>query len=162
MLEPIHELLAEAVAASAATHAGAGSALRPVALGPLLRRLAVEYREIAVQVERELRYIPCRAVVATNPLLLEYVLRQMLQHALARAPGGRIVLGVRHRERGELEIQVIDTAPMRLSASHALVGSADLDLAVAMYCLRTPDLRMRFDLRHDGASCRAVFLRRSV
>ena len=84
--------------------------------GELMRRLAAEFRGVAEVAGIDLRCLPSRAPVATDPHLLERILRNLLSNAIAHGasddPGqrGRILFGCRRRANG-VEFQVWDNGP---------------------------------------------------
>lgn len=74
----------------------------------LFERLAVEYGSIAETRGLVLRVLPSRAVVHSDILLLENVLRNLLSNAIKYTDRGRILMGA--RRRGDLvSIEVRDT-----------------------------------------------------
>ena len=56
------------------------------------------------------RYVPCRAAIETDPVLLQRILRQLLANALrfGAPPAGKVLLGAR-RKGGSLRLVVADT-----------------------------------------------------
>ena len=56
------------------------------------------------------RYVPCRAAIETDPILLQRLLRQLLGNALRHGagPGGKIVFGARRKD-GCLRLIVVDS-----------------------------------------------------
>jgi two-component system CheB/CheR fusion protein len=91
----------------------------PVAIpiGPLLDRLAAEFRHLATAQGLELRHVPCTLAVRTDPQLLEQILRNLLSNALKFTRTGRVLLGCR-RHGAALTIEVWDSGS----------GIADTDL----------------------------------
>ncbi len=87
-------------------------ALRPapaiIALQPLFARLGADFAPQAVAAGLALRVVPTRMAVATDPMLLERVLRNLLANAVRYTPAGGIVLGARRRG-GTVRIDVIDS-----------------------------------------------------
>ncbi len=81
----------------------------PVRLGPLFSVLGRNAAELALQRRVELRVVPTRAVVASDPVLLGSALENLIRNAVKfTAPGGRVLLG--HRRCGGLvRIEVHDT-----------------------------------------------------
>ncbi|MGE5504529.1 MAG: ATP-binding protein [Actinomycetota bacterium] len=79
-----------------------------VAVGPLLARLAEEYGGRARRLGLDFRWVPSTAVVRSDPVLLERMLRSLLDNALRFTPFGRVLLGCRRRN-GRMDVQVIDT-----------------------------------------------------
>ncbi|MGM0585105.1 MAG: chemotaxis protein CheB [Pseudomonadota bacterium] len=82
--------------------------MRPVAIGPLMQRLADEYGPQCDLKNLKLRLAPCEAWVRTDPQLLEQMLRNLLSNALKYTQEGGILIGC--RRRGEfLSILVCDS-----------------------------------------------------
>ncbi len=77
-------------------------------IGGLLDRLRDEFTYHAQAKGLALRVMPCRAVVRTDPRLLEQMLRNLLSNALKYTERGRVLLGCR-RTRDSLRIEVWDT-----------------------------------------------------
>ena len=86
---------------------GAGEALGPVAIGPLLQRVAAGYPGARITIDASVRS-PEACIAAANPETLEQVLRHLVQNALdASAPDRPVQLRV--AEIGyEAVIEVID------------------------------------------------------
>jgi len=82
--------------------------LETVGLGRLLSRLAGEYRLRAAEQNLTFRFVPTSVRARTDPLLLERVLRNLIENALRYCPSGRIVVGCRH-QGSAVRIDVIDT-----------------------------------------------------
>ena len=87
-------------------------ALRPTPaafeLQPVFVRLAADFSPQAQAAQLSLRIVPTRLCVASDPVLLERVLRNLLANAVRYTPAGRIVLGARRRAAA-VRIDVIDT-----------------------------------------------------
>ena len=82
--------------------------LRPIAIGPLMKRLADEFGPQCSAKNLKLRYVPCSATVQTDPQLLEQILRNLLSNALKYTPKGGILLGCR-RHGDALTLVVCDS-----------------------------------------------------
>ena len=81
----------------------------PVALSPLFRRIADENESDARQSGVSLRVHCTRAVVASNPVLLEGILRNLVRNAVKFThAGGGILIGCRRLNR-DIRIDVCDT-----------------------------------------------------
>jgi signal transduction histidine kinase len=81
---------------------------RNVALQALFDRLALDFHVEAVERDLRLRFVPTRAVVRTDPLLLERILINLVSNALRYTRRGGVVVGVRRRAGGAA-IEVCDT-----------------------------------------------------
>jgi signal transduction histidine kinase/CheY-like chemotaxis protein len=81
---------------------------RNVSLQALFDRLGRELHAEAVERELRLRFVPTRAVVHTDPVLLERMLTNLVSNALRYTREGGVVIGVRRR-RGRAVIEVIDS-----------------------------------------------------
>jgi two-component system, sensor histidine kinase len=80
----------------------------PIPLQPLLERLAGEAQPEAARKGLRLRTVPTRAAVSSDAVLLERILRNLVENALRYTDRGGILLGC--RRRGEhLRIEVVDT-----------------------------------------------------
>jgi signal transduction histidine kinase len=80
-----------------------------IALGPLFWRLRHENEDGALQRGIDLRTVSTNACVASSPVLLSCILRNLLTNAIKYTePGGRILIGCR-RKGAEIRIDVYDT-----------------------------------------------------
>lgn len=84
---------------------------RDAALGPLLTHLVAEAQPVAAARGLGLRAVASSARAFADPALVDIVLRNFLGNALRYTQSGRVLLGVRHRPKGAVEIQVLDTGP---------------------------------------------------
>jgi signal transduction histidine kinase/CheY-like chemotaxis protein len=93
---------------------------RAFASGPLIARIC---REQAPQLRDRpvrLRWVDCAAVVETDPVLLERMLRNLIGNAVRHTREGRVLVGARRRGR-RLVVEVWDTGPGIPAAQHAQV-----------------------------------------
>ncbi|MEK0082921.1 PAS domain S-box protein [Benzoatithermus flavus] len=80
----------------------------PIPLAPLLERLAAEYAPRAEAAGLRLRVVSPRVVVRSDPVLLERMLRNLIENALRYTKRGGVLVGC--RRRGEhVRIEVVDT-----------------------------------------------------
>ena len=82
--------------------------IMPVAIGPLLQRLADEFAPHAQLKNLRLRAVLCSLWVMTDPQLVEQLLRNLLSNAAKYTLKGGIVLGCRRRA-GQVVLQVCDS-----------------------------------------------------
>lgn len=70
-----------------------------VPLEPLLARVTGELAERAAQAGRPIRLVPSSLVVETDPVMLDRLLRALIENAITHgAPGTRILAGVRRAD----------------------------------------------------------------
>ena len=82
--------------------------LEDVALEPLLARICTDFAPQAAAHGLVLRAVRTSAVVVTDPLLLERILRNLIANALRYTRRGGVVVGVR-RVDGAIRIDVVDS-----------------------------------------------------
>jgi signal transduction histidine kinase/CheY-like chemotaxis protein len=81
----------------------------PVPLQPLLQSLAETAAPLAQARGLELRVARSRAVVRTDRVLLDSMLRNLVSNAIRYTPAGVVLVGVRRRPGAIAQMQVIDT-----------------------------------------------------
>ena len=81
---------------------------RAFPIGPVLERLCQDHREEAKAKGVSLVWKRCSAIVWTDPVLIERVLRNLVSNAVRYTHRGRIVIGARRRGAA-VAVQVIDT-----------------------------------------------------
>jgi CheY-like chemotaxis protein/nitrogen-specific signal transduction histidine kinase len=81
---------------------------RPIAITSLLDRIVRDHRDEAKAKAVELVLKPSEALVDTDPVLLERIVRNLISNAVRYTDSGRIVVGCRRRG-SMLSIQVWDT-----------------------------------------------------
>ncbi|MCI0468051.1 MAG: PAS-domain containing protein [Beijerinckiaceae bacterium] len=84
--------------------------IRDFAIADLLAQLESEFAALAARKRLALRMIASTAIVRTDPVLLNRILRNLLSNAIRYTASGRVLLGCRRGE-GKLQIQVWDTGP---------------------------------------------------
>ncbi len=77
-------------------------------VGDLLEQLREEFTYHAQAKGLALRVVPCRLSVASDPRLLEQMIRNLLSNAMKYTRHGKVLLGCR-RHKGKLSIEVWDT-----------------------------------------------------
>lgn len=82
--------------------------IHPVALAPLMQRLANEFRPQCEAKGLRLRLVVCKAHVLTDPQLLEQILRNLFSNAMKYTLSGGILLGCR-RKNGRVNVYLCDT-----------------------------------------------------
>ena len=87
--------------------AGVVQSHRPFPIGPLLRRIFDEFVDEANRKGLSLDFCPCSALVVSDPVLLERILRNIVSNAVRYTDRGRILIGCRRGPR--LSVQVWDT-----------------------------------------------------
>ncbi len=86
--------------------------MQVLSVGDLLLRLAEEYRLRAKEQGLGFRLVPTSARLRTDPLLLERILRNLMENALRYTESGRLLVGCR-RLGDRLSIQVIEDDPIQ-------------------------------------------------
>jgi signal transduction histidine kinase len=82
--------------------------IRSFEIQEILDVLEDEFRQIAEQKGIRLKFSPSSAVVRSDIILLQQILRNLISNALRYTPSGRVLVGCRHRN-GMLVIEVHDT-----------------------------------------------------
>ncbi|MBF0372434.1 MAG: PAS domain-containing protein [Alphaproteobacteria bacterium] len=82
--------------------------IRAVGIGELLDRLRDEYAPVAAAAGLRLQVVRCGGTVATDPVLLQRVLRNLVENAIRYTRKGGIVVGCRRRG-DRLRIDVVDS-----------------------------------------------------
>jgi signal transduction histidine kinase/CheY-like chemotaxis protein len=85
-------------------------AVAPMPVGDLMERLIREFDSQSVDKGIRLRFVPCSAIVTSDPLLLERILRNFIANALRYTRTGSVLMGCRHQGEN-LRIEVWDTGP---------------------------------------------------
>lgn len=81
---------------------------RRFAIGPILERVCRDYARDAAAKGVTLTCVRCRAVVNSDPTLVERIARNLLSNAVRYTDSGRIVVGCRRRP-GHVAMQIWDT-----------------------------------------------------
>ncbi len=88
--------------------AGVEAHPEPIDLAAMLRRLALEYRAKADEVDLVLRVAAPDLWASADPALLERALRNLIDNAIRYTRNGGVLLGLRRRN-GRVRIDVVDT-----------------------------------------------------
>jgi len=86
---------------------GVEAKVQPVAIGPLIARLAEMYEPAARLAGVEVVVMPTRLTAAADPELLERILGNLVVNSLRHAKARRVVMGAR-RHAGRVRLWVID------------------------------------------------------
>lgn len=78
------------------------------ALNPLLRRILLQTEGVIRRSGIDLRVVPTKLVVRSNPAAVEIILRSVLLNACYFAPDGKVLVGCR-RQHDEVNVYVCDT-----------------------------------------------------
>ena len=81
---------------------------RPFAIDAVLIRVCNEYAGAAAAKGLTLSYVRCRAIVDSDPTLVERIARNLISNAVRYTDAGRIVVGCR-RKGSSVVMQVLDT-----------------------------------------------------
>lgn len=84
--------------------------LQSFAIQPLLDRICRDYLQEARAKSVAVAMQPCSAVVRSDPVLLERILRNLIANAVRYTARGRVVIGCR-RSGGAIRVEVWDTGP---------------------------------------------------
>ena len=84
--------------------------LQPVDVRALVERVATEYRPDAAAKGLELRVVCCDAIAHSDPVLVERMLRNLIDNAIKYTAGGHVLIDVRIDGEG-LRVSVEDTGP---------------------------------------------------
>ena len=84
--------------------------VRDFSISSVMERIATEMEPVAWKHNLQIRCIPSSANVHSDPLLLETILRNLIDNAIKYAEGGKVIVGCRHR-KDELRVEVWDSGP---------------------------------------------------
>ncbi|HYD65392.1 NahK/ErcS family hybrid sensor histidine kinase/response regulator [Azospirillum sp.] len=96
-LSGAEDLLADLLDISKLDAGGVTARVAEVPVDSLLESLATEFAPVAREAGLELRTVPCRLVVRTDPHLLLRILRNLLSNAVRYTREGRVLIGCRRR-----------------------------------------------------------------
>jgi PAS domain S-box-containing protein len=109
-IDSVHGMLSDLLDLSRLDAALIKPAMKPLQLGPLLERLHAEFAPQAELKGLKLRTLPGSATVASDPELLDRILRNLLANAVSYTASGGVLLGCR-RCGDNVRIIVADTGP---------------------------------------------------
>jgi two-component system CheB/CheR fusion protein len=79
--------------------------LRTFSVSTLLGQLEVQYKSIVMEKGLTLKFIPCTAVVRSDPTLLRVILQNLISNAIKYTHRGKVIIGCRHRgDRISIEV----------------------------------------------------------
>lgn len=81
---------------------------KPVYLGDLFRRLAIEYAPMAEAKGLALTFVPTSAVVDSDPVFLRRIAQNLVSNAIKYTEKGRVLVGVRH-QGDQVWLEIHDT-----------------------------------------------------
>ncbi len=84
--------------------------VRDFSISGVMERITTEMEPVAWKHNLQIKCIPSSANIHSDPLLLETILRNLIDNAIKYAGDGRVLVGCRHRE-GKLRIEVWDSGP---------------------------------------------------
>lgn len=82
--------------------------LRQIRIGDMLADMQRDFFPIAEQKGLELRVVPNRGCIETDPMLLGQIVRNLISNAIRYTRVGRVLVGCRRRD-GQLALEVWDT-----------------------------------------------------
>ncbi len=83
---------------------------RDFSISDVMKQITTEMKPVAWKHNLQIRCIPSSANINSDPLLLETILRNLIDNAIKYAGDGKVLVGCRHRE-GRLRIEVWDSGP---------------------------------------------------
>lgn len=107
-LDTVDDLLGALLDISRLDAGGWPMTLSSFALAPVLARIAAEYAPQARAAGLRLRLVPAEAVVRTDRLLFERVLRNLVSNAIRYTARGGVLIGCRRRG-GRIRVEVVDS-----------------------------------------------------
>jgi signal transduction histidine kinase/ActR/RegA family two-component response regulator len=84
---------------------------RAFAIGPFMARLCRDHEQEARAKGLSLICVPSAAVVDSDPLLIERILRNLISNAVRHTQAGGVVVGCRRRGAGHVAVQIWDSGP---------------------------------------------------
>lgn len=93
-------------------------------LGDVFVDLANEFADVAALQGTQIRIISSRLPVHSNRRLLHQLIRDLVQHALLHAPGGKVLIGCR-RNLGIVSLEIWDNGPRSLEDNVRALGLRD-------------------------------------
>ncbi|MBV0892104.1 response regulator [Paracoccus sp. Z118] len=84
--------------------------MAPVAMGRLFRRLLIDLQPLANARGIDLRFVPTRAAVESDPVYLRQIVQNLIANALKYTSGSRVLVGLRHRG-DRVWLEVLDQGP---------------------------------------------------
>jgi len=94
--------------------------LRTVALAPAFQAIELHHQPAAAEKNLRLRFHPTALAVSTDPLLLDQILRNLVDNAIRHTTSGGVLVGARRRG-GSVLLQVWDSGPGIAAESQGVV-----------------------------------------
>jgi signal transduction histidine kinase/CheY-like chemotaxis protein len=92
-----------------------------VGLGDLLGALAADFARHAEARGLKLRMMPSSAHVDSDPVMLRRILQNLISNAIRYTSQGGVLVGVRRRAGGMVQVDVVDTGPGIPASQHDLI-----------------------------------------
>ena len=81
---------------------------QPFAISVVLNRICIDYASEASAKGLTISHVPCRAIVDSDPTLVERIMRNLISNAVRYTDTGKIVVGCRYRG-ARIAVQICDT-----------------------------------------------------
>lgn len=146
---------------------------RSFAIGPFMARLCRDHEQEARAKGLSLICVPSAAVVNSDPLLMERILRNLISNAVRHTQAGGVVVGCRRRGAGHVAVQIWDSGPgipadqsERIFQEYYQLGNPERDrtkglglgLAIVRRLTQLVGCPLTFQSRQGRGSCFQVTL----
>ncbi|WP_299359858.1 hybrid sensor histidine kinase/response regulator [uncultured Paracoccus sp.] len=82
----------------------------PIAMDRLFRRLRIDMQPLAESRHIDLRFVPTRAAVESDPVYLRQIAQNLIANALKYTSGAKVLVGLRH-QGARVWLEVLDQGP---------------------------------------------------